>query len=92
MPRVRPVTIVNARAGHEADRKSVRGYFETAQATGAEQVRSERSRCAEVHVEFSEIEVKLGRMPGAEAERVAAKRGIPPLGALKPEAPGTQKQ
>ncbi|MBS0337285.1 MAG: hypothetical protein JSS40_10830 [Proteobacteria bacterium] len=88
----RMLAVVNSRATSEAERKSALGYFETAQGAGAEQVRSERSRCNDIHVDFSEIEVKLGRVAGTDAERVAARRGIPPLGALKAEAAATQRQ
>jgi hypothetical protein len=88
----RMLAVVSARAGSEAERKSALGYFETAQGAGAEQVRSERSRCNDIHVDFSEIEVKLGRVAGTSAERVAVRRGIPPLGALRTEATATRKQ
>lgn len=81
--------IVNAKASSNAEKQSARAYFEQAQSAGAEQVRSERSRCSEVHVDFSEIEVRLGRASAAE-DRVVAKRGVPPLGALKPEVTVTR--
>lgn len=88
----RMLAVVSARAASEAERKSALGYFETAQGAGAEQVRSEKSRCNEIHVDFSEIEVKLGRVAGPESDRVAARRGVPPLGALRTEAAATQRQ
>jgi hypothetical protein len=88
----RMLALVSARAASEAERKSALGFFETAQGAGADQVRSEKSRCNDIHVDFSEIEVKLGRVAGTDAERVAARRGIPPLGALKPEVAATQRQ
>lgn len=91
----RMLAVVNAKAVSEAERKSAARYFESAQAAGAEQIRSEKSRCNEIHVDFSEIEVKLGRAPvglANDGERVVAKRGVPPLGAIKPEASATQKQ
>jgi hypothetical protein len=89
----RMLSVVKVKAGTEAERKSAIGYFESAQVAGAEQIRSERSRCNEIHVDFSEIEIKLGRAPVAPApdgDRVVAKRGVPPLGAIKPEASATQ--
>ena len=91
----RMLSIVSQKAGSDAERKSALGYFQSAQAAGAEQVRAERSRCSETHVDFSEIEVKLGRAavaPAPEGDRVVAKRGVPPLGALKTEPSATQKQ
>ena len=91
----RMLSVVNIKAGTEAERKSAINYFESAQVAGAEQIRSEKSRCSEIHVDFSEIEVKLGRAPvapGPDGDRVVAKRGVPPLGAVKQEATATQKQ
>lgn len=91
----RMLAVVSARAANETERKSAAGYFESAQAVGVEQVRSERSRCNEIHVDFSEIEMKLGRAPvspSADADRSVAKRGVPPLGALRTESGATQKQ
>ncbi len=91
----RMLSVVNLKAGTDAERKSAIGYFQSAQAVGAEQIRSEKSRCNEIHVDFSEIEVKLGRAavaPSSEGDRVVAKRGVPPLGALKTEPSATQKQ
>ncbi len=91
----RMLSVVNLKAGTDAERKSAIGYFQSAQAVGAEQIRSEKSRCNEIHVDFSEIEVKLGRAavaPSSEGDRVVAKRGVPPIGALKTEPSATQKQ
>ena len=88
----RLAAVLAARAASEAERRSAMSYFERSQGAGAEQIRSEKSKCNEIHVDFSEIEVKLGRAPAAETDRVVAKRGVPPLGALKPEAAATQKQ
>jgi hypothetical protein len=89
------LAVVSSKAGTEAERKSAAGFFESAQAVGVEQIRSERSRCNEIHVDFSEIEMKLGRAPIApppDTDRSVAKRGVPPLGALKPESIATQRQ
>lgn len=91
----RMLAVVSAKAATEAERKSAAGYFEAAQAVGVEQIRSERSRCNEIHVDFSEIEMKLGRAPltpPGDVDRSVAKRGVPPLGALKTESGTTQKQ
>jgi len=86
----RLLSVIGARAESAAERESAKSYFLSAQTAGAEQIRSEKSKCSEIHVSFSEIEVKLGRAPSAESDPVAVKRGIPALGALKPEtATGT---
>ena len=60
--------------------------------TGAEEVRGERSKCQFVHVESSEMEVKLGRAPVSDSDHVAAKRGVPALGVLKSDPSATRKQ
>jgi hypothetical protein len=79
----RMVVVMDAQASNPTENTSAKEYFSTAQAAGAEQMRSERSKCTSTHVEFSEIEVKLGRAPRVYAEPVAIKRGVPPMGALK---------
>ena len=88
----RLVSIVNAKAATPAERKTALGYFESAKDAGAEQVRSERSRCNEIHVDFSEMEIKLGRAPGIDNDRVVAKRGVPPMGAIRPDASATRRE
>lgn len=82
----RMMSLVKARAATPAELQTARTYFSQTQPTGAEQIRAERSKCASIHVNFSELEVKLGRAPLLEGDRVAVKRGVPPLGALKPES------
>ena len=88
----RMVASVNARARSESERTSALDYFADARVASAEQFRSERSKCRQIHADFSQIEVKLGRAPGLDNDRVAAKHAIPPLGALPPEASATRKQ
>ena len=82
----RLLAVMNAKAGSAAERASAKDHFASAQTTGAEQMRFERSKCSEVHVGFSEIEVKLGRAPASDNDPVAVKRGIPALGAVNPGA------
>ena len=79
----RLMSVVGSKASSAAERENTRSYFALSQATGSEQVRSERSKCSEIHVSFSEMEVKLGRAPGTDND--LPKRGIPALGALKPD-------
>jgi hypothetical protein len=79
----RMLSVVVTKALTPAEKENALAYFTSAQAAGAEQVRSERSRCAGIHVDFSEMEVKLGR---AAPDAVAAKRGIPALGVLDSSA------
>ncbi len=89
----RLMSAVGSRADTPAEKESAKKLFATAQAAGAEQVRFEKSKCSETHVSFSEIEVKLGRAPGSDNDALAAKRGIPALGALKTDAvPGIIRQ
>ena len=89
----RLLSVIGARAESAAERESAKSYFFSAQTAGAEQIRSERSKCSEIHVSFSEIEVKLGRAPGSDNDPLAAKRGIPALGALKTDtASGIEMQ
>lgn len=88
----RLVSIVNAKATSPAERKTALDYFESSKGAGAEQVRSERSRCSEIHVDFSEMEIKLGRAPGTDNDRVVAKRGVPPMGAIRPDASATRRE
>jgi hypothetical protein len=75
--------VVSGKAASAEEREAAKTLFAAAQREGADQVRYERSKCSETHVSFSEIEVKLGRPPGADTDAVAIKRGIPALGALK---------
>lgn len=88
----RLVSVMDSNASSPAEREAVRAQFLRSQGPGAEEVRGERSKCQTVHVEFSEMEIKLGRAPAADPDRVAAKRGVPALGSLKPEAATTRKQ
>ncbi|MSP96165.1 MAG: hypothetical protein EXR29_02855 [Betaproteobacteria bacterium] len=84
----RMLGIVNAKAVSAEERKSATRLFASAQGDGAEEMRLERSRCSGVHVDFSEIEVKLGRAPAIDNDAVTVRRGVPALGALPPEAVG----
>ena len=79
----RLASVVSAKAGSTAERDNAKAYFAAAQASGAELVRFEKSKCSEIHVSFSEIEVKLGRAPAADNDPLAAKRGVPAIGAIK---------
>jgi hypothetical protein len=86
----RLVTVIGSATATSAARDAALGYFTSAQAAGAEEVRSERSKCQGIHVSFSEIEVKLGRAP---IDPLATKRGVPAIGELKPSVPPvTRKQ
>lgn len=86
----RLLTVIAGSTGTAAERDAAKGHFTSAQPAGAEEVRSERSKCQGVHVSFSEIEVKLGRAP---IEPLATKRGVPATVELKPNAaPATRKQ
>jgi hypothetical protein len=78
----RMLSVVNNKAATDTERSTATSYFAVGQATGAEQARAERSRCTGIHVDFSEIEVKLGRAPVMEKDPLVAKPGVPPLGAL----------
>jgi len=89
----RLISLMGSNAVSQAEKDAARKQFAAAQGAGAEEVRGERSKCQAVHVEFSEMEVKLGRAPAGDNDAVAAKRGVPALGALKPDAgAGTRKQ
>ena len=81
----RMVSVLEANASSKWEKAGVRSLVLNGQAAGADEVRSERSKCQGIHVEFSEMEVKLGRAPAPDGERVVAKRGVPALGALRPE-------
>lgn len=74
--------LVNEKADSAKEKESAAKLFTSAQGAGAAEIRLEKSNCAGIHVEFSEIEVRLGRVPGAAKDAVAARRGVPPLGAL----------
>ena len=87
----RMVSVLETNASSKWEKAGVRSLMLNGQAAGAEEVRSERSRCHGIHVEFSEMEVKLGRAPVPDGDRVVAKRGIPAIGALKPD-PSTRKE
>jgi hypothetical protein len=88
----RLVSVVSAKSATPAERKSALGYLESAKGAGMEQVRSERSTCSEIHVDFSEMEIKLGRAPGMDSDRVVAKRGVPPMGAIRPDGSATRRE
>ena len=86
-------SVIGSNAASPAERDAAKSQFTASQSAGSDEVRSERSLCHGVHVDFSEMEVKLGRAPAAEGDSVAAKRGVPALGALKPDAASaTRKQ
>ena len=89
----RLLTVIGSSTATPAEREAATGYFKNAQPAGAEEVRSERSKCQGIHVSFSEIEVKLGRAPIVASDALAAKRGVPAIGELKPDGtPATRKQ
>ena len=69
-------------------RTSAEKKFATGQNTGYARVRADDFSCTSAHVGFSELEVKLGRLPSPPAAAIAARPGIPPLGALRPELSG----
>ena len=85
----RMLTVMGAQAASETKSTSAKEYFSAAQAAGAEQMRFERSTCTGIHVDFSEIEVKLGRAPRVYTDPVVAKRGVSPIGALKTDPGAT---
>lgn len=79
----RMLSVMGANAASPTEKQAAKALFVASQTAGAEEVRSERSMCRGIHVEFSEMEVKLGSAPATDGERAVAKRGIPALGALK---------
>ena len=81
----RILSLVNDKAASVAEKAAATRQFINAQTDGGEDIRSARSRCTGVHVQFSEIEVKLGRAPGSAVNAVVAKRGVPLLGSLHTE-------
>lgn len=86
----RLLTVIGGSTATAAERDAATAHFTSAQAAGAEEVRSERSKCQGIHVSFSEIEVKLGRAP---VDPVTVKRGVPATVELKPQVPpATRKQ
>jgi len=88
----RLVSVIGASTASPTEREAAKGYFASAQSAGAEEVRSERSKCQGIHVSFSEIEVKLGRAPASDIDPTP-KRGVPAMGALKPDgSAATRKQ
>ena len=80
----RLLSVMASNASSPSEREAAKDHFVAAQAVGTEEARSERSKCQGVHVDFSEMEVKLGRAP-FDSDALAAKRGVPALGALKPD-------
>lgn len=82
----RMISVMGANAASPTEKEAAKALFAASQTVGADEVRSERSKCHGIHVEFSEMEVKLGRAPVTDGDRVVAKRGIPALGALKPDS------
>lgn len=82
----RLMSVVGSKAETSAEKENAKKLFATAQASGADQVRFEKSKCSETHVSFSEMEVKLGRAPASDNDPLAVKRGIPALGALRTDA------
>jgi hypothetical protein len=84
----RLLSVVSIKAASVDERDRAKNYFASAQIAGADQVRFERSKCSEIHVGFSEMEVKLGRAPVGENDPVAVRRGIPALGAVNPGTTG----
>ena len=88
----RLLAVIAGSTATQSERDAAKDYFTNAQAAGAEEVRSERSKCQSVHVSFSEIEVKLGRAPIADPDPLM-KHGVPAIGVLKPDGtPATRKQ
>ena len=88
----RLMSVLYSKATSAEESKSAKDYFVAAQSAGTEQVRSERSKCSEIHVDFAEIEIRLGRTPGLDNDAVAVKRGVPALGALKPDSAATTRK
>jgi len=82
--------LAKSKAASEAELESVARVFASAQKVGYDDARADKTRCSEVHVDFSEIEVKLAKYPGGDPQ-VAARRSRPvqPLGALEPGIGGT---
>ncbi len=80
--------VVDSKAASASEKKNSLDYFVSGQIAGAEQARAERALCSSIHVDFSEIEVKLGRSADTQ---VAAKRGVSALGALGTQT-GTVRQ
>lgn len=77
--------LIDQKATSGQERESASRLLASSQAAGTEEVRSERSRCSGVHVDFSEIEIKLDSRPGGSSnDPVVAKRGVPPIGVLQP--------
>jgi hypothetical protein len=89
----RLISLIGASSGTATEREAAKGHFTGAQSAGAEEVRSEKSKCQGIHVSFSEIEVKLGRAPALDNDPVVSKRGVPAIGALRPDpATATRRQ
>ena len=79
--------LVRSKADSEAEQAAAAKIFSSTQQVGTDDVRAEKTRCAEIHVELSEIEVKLAKYPGGDSEAIAARRArrpVLPLGALRP--------
>ncbi len=88
----RLLTMIGSSSATPVERDAAKSHFAGAQAAGADEVRSERSKCQGIHVSFSEIEVKLGRAPASDIDPTP-KRGVPVIGALKPDgSAATRKQ
>ena len=76
--------LVKSKAESEAERRAATGFFDSYQAAGGDEVRAAKNRCSWVHVEFSEIEVKLEKFPpGDSLASGIAPRPVPPLGQLR---------
>lgn len=84
----RMLSVVAIKSVSAAENRMARDYFGSNQSIGAEQIRADKSRCSSIHVDFSEMEVKLTRPVVREHEALALKRGGPALGALGTDAAG----
>ena len=78
--------LVKSKALSAAEQDSVTDLFAAAQKSGADEVRAQKVRCQDVHVEFSEVEIKLVKHPGGESTAAHRSRPVQPLGALKPDS------
>ena len=78
--------LAKSKAGSEGEQESAMRTFASAQRVGSDDVRADKTRCSDVHVDFSEIEVKLAKYPGGDPQVVARRfRPVQPLGALRPD-------
>lgn len=79
--------LVQAKARSAAERRNATQLFNASKAEGVGDMRPDRETCAGVHVQLSEIEVKLAAFPDPDANAAASlsARPVPPLGELRPD-------